>query len=107
MKNVELKRFTGCGKCTPGALFVDGNLVSFSVENTEKIFPAGEYELVLTSTARSMPPGYEGMAYEVREVEGRTLIKGHVANFYYELEGCFAPNPIVTGKHLFGVLDRE
>jgi hypothetical protein len=93
---VELKRITGCGKATPGALYVDGEFICFSIENTDKLFPAGTYKLRLTRTQRTMPTDFKGQAYEIVDVEGRTYIKIHVANFWYELEGCVGPN---TGLH--------
>jgi len=89
---VLLKRFKDCGSATPGALYIDGKHICFTIENTEKIFPAGGYVLRLTTTGRTMPNEYRGVAYEVLPVEGRTHIKSHVANFHYQLEGCFSPN---------------
>lgn len=100
MKKVRLERMTGDGKCTPGAVYVDGNFICFSVENTEKLYPAGNYTMRLGMTGRTMPDRFEGQAYEVMNVPGRTLIKWHVANAPDELEGCTAPNTNLYGGTL-------
>lgn len=92
MKTVELIRSPGNGETTPGSVYVDGTFVCFSVENSEKLYPEGKYEMVLGSTGKTMPDDYKGNAYEVTGVPGRTLIKWHVANYWYQLEGCTAPN---------------
>ena len=91
-RQVKLYRLPGDEETIVGAIFVDGRFICFSVENSAKRYPEGYYQMVLGKTGKTMPEGYHGQAYEVVDIPGRTVIKWHVANFFYQLEGCTAPN---------------
>lgn len=95
MKQVILKRLCEDEKTIVGHLSIDGEFVSFTIENRKKSYPAGKYQFKLTKTKTTMPAKYRGHAYEVCEIPGRSSIKFHVANKYSQLEGCTAPNQIV------------
>lgn len=82
---------------TLGILFIeDGtNGECYTLENTAKIIPAGEYIVELTTSKRA----HEGKLWtpdrgkrlpEILDVPGRTGIRIHAANRYTELDGCVA-----------------
>lgn len=51
--------------------------------------PAGTYQIKRSFLHPGSPKGYE--CFEVMDVEGRSLIKIHIANYEEQVEGCIAP----------------
>jgi len=92
MKQVLLTRDMKGDRAYLGNLKVDGEPISYTVENVDKLFSVGVYLLRLTRTGQTMPKEYKGQAYEICDVEGRTHIKIHVLNRPSQSEGCCGPN---------------
>ena len=72
-------------KGTFGYLFFDGHFICYSLENAEKIIPAGTYELELYSS-----PKNKRIVPLLKNVPNRNMIEIHIANYPSELEGCIA-----------------
>ena len=53
--------------------------------------PPGKYRMVLEYSRK-----FKRKLWELKEVPGRSEIKIHVANFWYELNGCIAPGSYLT-----------
>lgn len=70
---------------TFGILFIDGYFQCFTLENTEKIIPAGTYPITFYDSPRN-----KCIVPLLNNVLGRSEIEMHVANWPTELEGCIA-----------------
>lgn len=99
MKTVILSRTLRNNYVTQGYITIDGRPISYTIERPwvnnkvgESCIPCGMYTLRHCATSKTMPKEYKGETYEVENVQGRSLIKLHVANKPLELEGCIAPN---------------
>lgn len=68
------------------------------INNKQEIscIPEGVYQCKLGPSSKNLP--YSTMAYEVRDVPNRTLIKIHVANYPHELEGCIGLGRYILGE---------
>jgi hypothetical protein len=108
-KVVEMLRTVKNDKGCLGTLTVDREFISFTVELPDRgnkpnvsCFPAGAYTLRKTTTSKTMPDKYRGVAYVVEDVPGRSQIKFHVANKPSELLGCVGPNETLDSKAMVG-----
>lgn len=70
---------------TFGVLFVNGYYQCLTMENTLKIIPPGEYDIVFYDS-----PKNKMRVPLLNKVPNRDYIEIHPANFEFELEGCIA-----------------
>lgn len=72
---------------TLGTLEISGPVFKHYVtlENSAKIFPAGNYDLVYEHSNR-----FKRQLWEFKGIPGRSEIKIHNANFVHQLDGCVA-----------------
>lgn len=73
------------GNNTFGILFFNGHFQCFTLENTSKIIPEGEYKISLYDS-----PKNKMIVPLLNSVPGRSMIEIHPANWSKELEGCIA-----------------
>jgi len=86
MVNLRLIREPHGIDSTFGVLFIDGFYHSHALENTRKIIPAGTYEIQFYPS-----PKFKRLVPLLLNVPNRAMIEIHIANWYYQLEGCIAP----------------
>lgn len=95
MKKALLKRLIDTGKETLGVFsYYNGeNIISFTSlelpwkDNQQDIscIPKGVYNIITTYS-----PKYKRNMWLVRDVEGRSGVRIHSANYFYDIEGCIA-----------------
>lgn len=85
MVNLRLIREPNGVDSTYGVLFYDGYYQCRTLENTKKIIPAGIYPVTLYPSGR-----FKTLVPLLHKVVNRSMIEIHVANRFYELEGCIA-----------------
>lgn len=83
--NISIIRSEHGTDSTIGAMFIDNIFKFDTLENTHKIISAGIYDAELYMSPKR---GYNVIL--LKDVKDRTFIEIHIANFYYELEGCIA-----------------
>ena len=122
MKKVELTRTQGTDKATLGELVVsEGPIILFRCFTIElpwkknasatSCIPIGTYPLRWTVSPRftreANAKGQTGhvSTYEVCNVEGRTGIRVHAANYAHQLKGCIAPGLTAADIDGDGVID--
>lgn len=82
---IRLIREPGGNDNTFGVMFLDGFYQAFTLENSRKIIPAGEYNIKFYNS-----PKNKRIVPLLQDVTNRTMIEIHPANFFHELEGCIA-----------------
>ena len=92
MKTYLLERVEKEDTHTLGRFWFEGEVVYTLelpwIDNAPFIscIPAGSYEVELTHS-----PAFDKKLWLVKDVEDRSGIRFHAANFVHELEGCIAP----------------
>ncbi len=78
---------------TTGIMYSRFYGVFYTLENTEKIIPAGLYEVKLTYSPKFSPKKvyneFKGVP-ELKNVKGRSGIRIHMGNYKYNVTGCIA-----------------
>lgn len=82
---LRLFRKTYTDKSIIGDFYIDGERVAYSLENTQKAIPGGNYLVIL-----SYSPRFQRDMPLICNVPGREGIRIHSANYPHELEGCIA-----------------
>jgi hypothetical protein len=80
---------------TFGVLFVNNFFECFTLERTDRIIPAGTYDLILYQS-----PRHKRLVPLLQKVPNRGMIEIHIANYPVELEGCIAVGNNFTTKML-------
>ena len=68
---------------TFGIMFVDSYFQCFTLENSHKIIPSGNYPISLYDS-----PHNKRIVPLLHNVMNRSEIEIHIANYYHDLEGC-------------------
>lgn len=104
MKQIELIRVATINGATYGVLVViDNGNPAFScptIENAEKSFPDGDYDIVFEYSTR-----FNKHLWELKGIPGRGEIKVHAANYYNQLEGCIGVGLSMSDINKDGVMD--
>lgn len=81
-----LTRFDATKNAIAGYITYGDFQLCSTIENKALKIPAGEYEL-----AKYASPKFQTLVPTLLNVENRTYIHIHPANYYHQLEGCIAP----------------
>lgn len=78
---------------TTGIMYSRFYGVFFTLENTEKLIPAGLYEVAITYSPKFSPKKvyneFKGVPL-LKNVKGRSGIRIHMGNYKYNVTGCIA-----------------
>lgn len=87
MKQVQLRRFQWHREVVLGTLIVwDGGNIIFqckTIERLSTLFTKGLYEM-----RYEYSPKFDTFLWELYGITGRSEIKTHVANYFWQLRGC-------------------
>ena len=78
-----------------GILLVDSKFQCYTLENLTKSIPVGKYKISFYQS-----PKNNRMVPLLNSVPNRSYIEIHIANYFYELEGCIAVGEYKTDKAL-------
>lgn len=104
--NLRVQRQPVVDRSLPGLLFINEASTCFTLENASLAIPAGRYRVQLTESGRALdhqlwtPDDKTFKLPELLDVPGRTAIRLHCANEYYQLEGCIALGATWSGEWL-------
>lgn len=76
---------------TISELYEGGNFLCYILENTEKQIAGDRYRITITQSKR-----FNRQLPLINDVEGRSGIRIHPANWPHELEGCLAPGMAIA-----------
>lgn len=102
---VLIQRHPPIGDALPGDCLVNGQPFSCSLERLSLAIAAGRYPLTLTVSERASmgelwSPDAKHRLPLIGAVPGRSGLRVHGANFYYELLGCIALGRRLVGSQL-------